>query len=39
MTDWSPIRINVDGRDIATSPDVSIIEAVWRAGDTLQLIA
>lgn len=35
MTDTSPIRINVDGRDIVTSPDVSIIEAVWQAGETL----
>ena len=35
MTDKSPIRINVDGREIATPPDVSIIEAVWQAGETL----
>ncbi len=35
MTDKSPIRINVDGQDITTPPDVSIIEAVWQAGETL----
>lgn len=31
----TPIEINVDGRDIAAAPEVSIIEAVWRAGHTL----
>ena len=29
------VHINVDGLDIAAAPDISIIEAVWRAGHTL----
>lgn len=31
----SQVAINVDGRDIFASPNISVIEAVWRAGYAL----